>query len=164
MAGAVNATLFNVVADATPNTGVTRVGLVANTKEPDPVSSVTAAARLLELGVARNVATPLPNPEIPVATGRPVALVSVAADGVPRFGVVRTGLVSVLLVRVSEPANVAKSPSVKAVLNCAIVPETVLLPNAIVLLVSVVLLEPVMADVLDKSALASSKPPAVVPS
>lgn len=162
--GAVIATLFTLVAVATPNTGVTKVGVLANTKLPDPVSSVIADARLALDAVARNAATLAPKPEIPVATGRPVQLVNVPELGVPKTGVVSVGLVNVLLVSVSEPANVAKSPSVKAVLNCAIVPETVLLPNAIVLLVSVVVLDPEIATVFDRSALASSNPPAVVPS
>ena len=47
------------------------------------------------------------------------------------------GLVKVLFVSVSVPANVAKEPSVNALLNCAVVPETVFDPNAIVLLVNV---------------------------
>ena len=38
-----------LVALAAPNTGVTRVGLVANTATPVPVSSVSAVARLAEL-------------------------------------------------------------------------------------------------------------------
>jgi hypothetical protein len=42
------------------------VGLVANTSAPEPVSSVTAAAKLAELGVPRKVATPLPKDVIPV--------------------------------------------------------------------------------------------------
>lgn len=39
VAGAVKVTLFIVVAVATPNTGVTKVGVSANTNAPDPVSS-----------------------------------------------------------------------------------------------------------------------------
>jgi hypothetical protein len=82
-----------VAEEGVPNAGVTSVGELAKTKAPDPVSSVTAAAKLDEDGVAKNVATPLPSPDTPVAIGSPVALVSVAADGVPRFGVVSVGLV-----------------------------------------------------------------------
>ncbi len=44
-------------------------------------------------GVARNVATPVPRPDTPVAIGRPVAFVRVADVGVPRTGVTRVGLV-----------------------------------------------------------------------
>jgi hypothetical protein len=47
------------------------------------------------------------------------------------------GLVKVLFVNVSDPARVAKSASVSAVLNSAIEPEIVLLPRASVLLVNV---------------------------
>jgi len=97
-----------LVAVATPRTGVTKVGLVASTKEPVPVSSVTAAARFALDGVPRNVATPVPSEVIPVpplATGRvpvtpvvkgnPVALVSTPDTGVPRAGAVKVLLVSV---------------------------------------------------------------------
>jgi hypothetical protein len=49
-----------------------------------PVSSVNAASKLAEEGVAKKVATPVPNPEIPEPTGRPVALVNVPLEGVPR--------------------------------------------------------------------------------
>jgi hypothetical protein len=58
-----------------PRTGVTKVGEVAKTNEPEPVSSVTAAARLAEDGVPKKVATPEPNEVMPVppeATGRAV--------------------------------------------------------------------------------------------
>jgi hypothetical protein len=62
-----------------PRAGVTKVGEVANTNEPEPVSSVTAAAKLAELGVPRKVATPPPKDVMPVPpfpTGRvPVTLV-----------------------------------------------------------------------------------------
>jgi hypothetical protein len=43
-----------------------KVGEVANTKEPVPVSSVTAAAKFAEDGVPKNVATPVPKDVIPV--------------------------------------------------------------------------------------------------
>ena len=43
-----------------PKFGVVSVGEVANTSPPDPVSPVTAAARLPDEGVVRNVAIPVP--------------------------------------------------------------------------------------------------------
>ena len=70
---------LNVPDVGVPSTGVTSVGLVANTRAPEPVSSVTAAARLADDGVPNHVATPEPKEVIPVpplATGRvPVTLV-----------------------------------------------------------------------------------------
>jgi hypothetical protein len=77
-----------------PNAGVTSVGLVAKTNEPEPVSSVTADIRFAELGVARKVATPVPRPDTPVLMGRPVAFVKVPLVGVPRIGVTKVGLVA----------------------------------------------------------------------
>ena len=74
---------------------MTSVGLVANTNEPLPVSSVIAAAKLAEEGVAKRVATPVPNPLMPVETGSPVALVSVTEEGVPNTGVTSVGLVDI---------------------------------------------------------------------
>ena len=65
-----------------PSTGVTSVGDVAKTSEPEPVSSVTAAARLEDDGVAKKVATLEPKPDTP-ETGKPVQFVSVPDDGVP---------------------------------------------------------------------------------
>ncbi len=94
VAGAVMVTLLMEVAVATPNVGVVSEGLVAKTSAPEPVSSVTAAARLADEGVARKVATPVPKPEMPVETGKPVAFVKVTAEGVPRLGVVSAGLVA----------------------------------------------------------------------
>jgi hypothetical protein len=47
-----------------PSAGVTSVGLVAKTRAPVPVSSVTALMRLADDGVARKVATPVPRPVI----------------------------------------------------------------------------------------------------
>ena len=63
--------------------GFVRVGDVPNTKEPDPVSSVTAETKLALEGVAKKVATPVPSPDTPVEIGKPVALVNVPEDGVP---------------------------------------------------------------------------------
>jgi hypothetical protein len=83
--------LVNVPLVGVPNTGVTKVGEVAKTAEPVPVSSVKAERRLAELGVARKVATPLPRPDTPVEMGRPVAFVKVAAEGVPKSGVTKAG-------------------------------------------------------------------------
>jgi len=84
-------------------TSLVNVGDVANTSGPEPVSSVTADLRLALDGVARNVAMPEPSPLTPVLIGRPVALVSVAADGVPRLGVTSVGLVA----NTSEPLPVS---------------------------------------------------------
>ena len=76
-----------------PNSGVTNVGLVANTNAPVPVSPVTAVAKLAEEGVAKKAATPAPNPLIPVATGNPVQLVRVPEAGVPYAGATKRLLV-----------------------------------------------------------------------
>ena len=73
----------NDVPVAAPITGVTKVGEVANTLEPVPVSSVNKAAKLALDGVAKNVAAPVPSPETPVEIGKPVQLVKVPLDGVP---------------------------------------------------------------------------------
>jgi len=94
VAGAVNATLLILVAVATPKTGVTRVGVVANTLTPVPVLSVSAAAKLADEGVAKNVATLAAKPETPVEIGRPVQLVRVPDVGVPNNGVVSVGEVA----------------------------------------------------------------------
>jgi hypothetical protein len=70
---------------------VVSVGLVAKTTAPVPVSSVKAAARFAEDGVAKKVATLVPRPETPVDIGRPVHEVSVPLEGVPRTGVTKVG-------------------------------------------------------------------------
>lgn len=77
-----------------PSAGVTSVGEVANTAAPLPVSSVIAAAKLADVEVPRNVATPVANPDTPVLMGKPVAFVSVPLVGVPSTGVTRVGLVA----------------------------------------------------------------------
>ena len=83
--------LVRVAEVGVPKTGVTRVGDVANTNEPEPVSSVIAEAKFALDGVANRVATPVPRPLTPVEIGRPVAFVKTAALGVPRAGVTSVG-------------------------------------------------------------------------
>ena len=85
---------------------VVKVGVVPNTSAPEPVSSVTAAARLALDGVPRKVATPVPRevmpvpplatgsvPVTPVVRGSPVTLVITPLVGVPSKGVTNVGLV-----------------------------------------------------------------------
>ena len=79
---------------AAPMTGVTSVGVVANTAAPVPVSSVKAVRKLALVGVAKKVATPAPSPLIPVATGKPVQLFKVPLVGVPSAGVTSVELVN----------------------------------------------------------------------
>jgi hypothetical protein len=90
-----------------PNKGVTNVGLVANTAEPVPVSSVSAARKLALEGVPKKVAIPEPKlvmpvpplatgkvPVTPVVKGKPVQDVSVPEVGVPKVGVTKALLVN----------------------------------------------------------------------
>jgi hypothetical protein len=123
VAGAVSVTLLIVVADATPSVGVVKVGEVAKTKAPLPVSSVTADARLALEGVARNVATPEPRPETPVDIGRPVQLLRVPELGVPKAGVTSVGDVA----KTSDPVPVSSEITPRSCddvvdANCASVP------------------------------------------
>ena len=96
--------MVNVALVGVPSIGVTKVGEVAKTKDPDPVSSVTALARLALDGVAKNVAIPVPKPETPVLMGRPVVFVKTPLKGVPSAGDVKVGEVRV------TPANVVTVP------------------------------------------------------
>jgi len=118
-----------------PRTGVTKVGEVANTKAPDPVSSVTAEAKLADDGVPKKVATPVPKdvipvpplatgkvPVTPVVRGRPVAFVKTAALGVPNAGVTSVGefdnttlVVPVLVVTPVPPFKTGRVPVMSAV-------------------------------------------------
>jgi hypothetical protein len=79
---------------------VVNVGEVEKTATPVPVSSVSAARRYAEEGVIKNLSTPVPRPDTPLAMGRPVQLVSVPDVGVPRTGAVSVGVVSVAEVNV----------------------------------------------------------------
>jgi len=96
--------------------GVVSAGEVAKTLAPVPVSSVIIAIRLALVGVARNVAAPVPRPLTPVDIGRPVQLVSVPLVGVPSKGVTSVGLVASALaplpVEVVTPVPPDKTASV----------------------------------------------------
>jgi hypothetical protein len=90
--------------EGVPKAGVTNVGLVANTLAPVPVSSVKTAAKLALDGVAKNAATLVAKPLIPVLTGNPVQFVKVPLVGVPKTGVTNVGLVESTLL--PEPVEV----------------------------------------------------------
>jgi hypothetical protein len=110
-----------------PSAGVTRVGDVAKTKAPEPVSFVTAAAKLADDGVAKNVATPEPRPDTPVEMGKPVVLVRTPLAGVPRAGVTSVGLVA--NTAAPDPVSSVKAPARLAELN---EPNTVALPVEVI--------------------------------
>ena len=78
-----------------PNKGVTKVGLVANTAAPVPVSSVNARRKLVEDGVVKKVATFEPNPLTPVLIGKPVQFVKTPLTGVPNAGAINVAEVIV---------------------------------------------------------------------
>ena len=104
-------------------------GELEYTTLPVPVSSVKADARFTLDGVESHVPTLLPSPVMP-AIGRPVAFVSVRADGVPRFGVVKVGEVP----KTSAPVPVS-SPTIamsSAEVSISAV-EKLLVPNPSVL-------------------------------
>jgi hypothetical protein len=127
--GAVKATLLILVAVATPNTGVTRVGVLANTLAPLPVSSVKANAKLADDGVAKKVATLAAKPDTPVEIGSPVQLVRVPEVGVPNNGVVRVGDVAntkspVPVSSVTADSKLAEDGVAKNVATFAAKPET----------------------------------------
>lgn len=121
--------LVNVPDAGVPSAGVTRVGLVAKTSAPEPVSSVTAEAKFAELGVAKNVATPVPSPDTPVEIGKPVQFVNVPEVGVPKIGETKVGvfantLAPVPVLSVSNAAKLAEDGVPKNVAAPDAKPET----------------------------------------
>ena len=75
--------LLRVTLVGVPNIGVTNVGEVLKTFEPDPVDVVTPVPPFVTANV----------PVTPVDKGNPVALVNVTLVGVPNIGVTRVGVV-----------------------------------------------------------------------
>ena len=104
------AVVASEVADATPKTGVTRVGEVAKTTVPVPVSSLSAPDKFAELNVPKEVALPT-DVTMPVKFALVVTVVAVAAfPPILRFatGVVEltiNGAVPVATVEVNEPVT-----------------------------------------------------------
>lgn len=123
-----------------PRAGVTSVGLVANTSAPEPVSSVTAAAKFAELGVPRKVATPVPKPLMPVDTGRPVKFVAVPLLGVP-----------------SAPPLTTNAPAVPV-----LTPSAVTTPVPVVVVLGAAPAPPPMTNALAASADEDANVPAAV--
>lgn len=146
-------------AEGVPRAGVTSVGDIENTKAPEPVSSVTAEAKFAELGVAKNVATPVPKPLIPVLTGSPVAFVNVTEVGVPSIGVTSVGDVAKTLL----PVPVLVTLTMFLLASSARAVEAVRPDRVAVLLALSVVNAPVLAVVAPTVPLIGPEnPPAVI--
>jgi hypothetical protein len=113
---------------AAPRTGVIKVGVFEKTNVPAPVSSVTAAAKLALVGVAKNVAMPEPSPLMPVETGSPVQLVKAPLVGVPNTGVTITILV--LVQALMSP--LATVPNTGVTITILVLVQALMLPLATV--------------------------------
>ena len=113
-----------------PNIGVMKVGEVLNTKEPVPVSSVTDAAKLALVGVAKKVAIPAAKPLMPVLIGKPMQLVKVPDVGVPKIGLTIVGVFANTFapVPVSSVRAAAKFALVGELRNVAILAANPLTP------------------------------------
>lgn len=88
--GQVNVPVLKLPDCGVPRIGVTKVGEVANTSAPEPVSSVTAVAKLALVGVAKNVATPVPKPVMEPTAGVTVVFVTLVTW--PWAFVAKTGI------------------------------------------------------------------------
>ena len=103
------------------------VGEVPNTRAPEPVSPVTAAARFALLGVPRKVATLAPRPATPVLIGRPVAsarLKAGVASAAPR-ATETPPKDTLLLSRAALGMSVREAPEPEKVVALRVPPENV---------------------------------------
>lgn len=88
-------------ADGVPSAGVTSVGLVASTTAPEPVEDANDVALPIEVTTPVRLALVVTLPAVsPEAV--PVMFVPTKADGVPRAGVTKVGLVA----KTTEPEPV----------------------------------------------------------
>lgn len=138
--------LVSVPEAGVPRTGAVKVGdvsvLLDSVWESDvPTMAPVGASTLVNAPVplamttpAVSVATPVPPfatgriPVTPVVSGKPVQLVSVPDDGVPRTGAVKVGDVSVLLVSVWVAVVPTRSPAGFATVENVVVPLACRIP------------------------------------
>ena len=104
------------------------VGAVPKTRTPEPVSSVTAASRLAELGVPRKVAILAARPETPVLIGKLVASVKSNA-GVASLAPRAKVIPPYETVELASPALV-RAPA-KVLVKVSVAPEPVMVVEAV---------------------------------
>ena len=127
----VNAPVVGVVAPTVPLMLIEAVPVRFVTVPDEGVPRappLTTKAPAVPVFVANAPATPVPRPEMPVETGRPVAFVSVTADGVPRLGVVRIGDVDNTMLPVPVTALLSVTPPYVRAPPSVVVPATLALP------------------------------------
>ena len=105
-----------------PIVGVVSDGDVPNTSDPEPVSSVIAAARFADDGVPSSVAIPVPSPDTPVDIGSPVALVNVPLEGVPSTPPFTSGAPAEPTLTASAVATPVPSPDTPVDMGTVTVP------------------------------------------
>ena len=117
VAGVVIATLLILVAVATPNVGVTSVGLLAKTKAPEPVSSLITPASSAEVVVANTLNLLFVRAIVPLEAGSVITVpVPAAAVGI------------ICAVPLVDPGNVILVIPVKAKLALARLRATAVVP------------------------------------
>lgn len=126
--------LVSTAADGVPSAGVTRVGDVENTAEPEPVSSVRAVISWAEVNDPNAVALPtevtapvklalvMAEPAVK-PTAVPVAFVATRTEGVPKSGVTKVGDVA----NTSEPVPVSSVTAARKLVDEG-VPKNVAMP------------------------------------
>jgi hypothetical protein len=112
----------NTAALGVPKAGVTNVGEVPNTNDPEPVSSETTPANSAEVVADKALILSVVTTNV-FEEGMEVPLILVAV-ATPNAGVVKVGFVKVLFVSVSVPAKVARVPETAGKVIAVLVPAT----------------------------------------